>query len=189
MRVSPTWGIRSAPATKSRLTLPTTTIGFCIREPLRSVYWVILFGHHGRDGDRSQSQQEEEKHGGNQFAGGGRSMGKLFPDENAPNGRNHSSALADGVRNSRTHNLRMRGDKIKYRPRTPDDAARNSPEMPHWLGFGILRHAHRGSAGERLFHKEIVHRNGAKRGPQSKEEGDRIRTQCVCSGHSLGDQR
>src|ERR1700685_2197293 len=116
MIVSPTCGMRSAPTTKSRLMLPTTTMGFCMttRSDCFTVTTSPSLLHHGRDCDRSQPQQEKNEHGGEQFARGRRSTGKLLPDEHAPDRRDHRRTLADGVGDCRADDLRVRGDKIKH---------------------------------------------------------------------------
>src|SRR6266496_2168711 len=106
-----------------------------------------------RDGDRSQPQQEEEKHRGNELAGRRWRVGKLFPDEDSPYGRNHGCALADGVRYRRPDDLRMRGDEVEDRAGTPDRTTDDSPHMPGPPRVKILRHADRRGSGERLAHQ------------------------------------
>src|SRR5271154_2970125 len=123
MIVSPTRGIRSTPTTKSKLMLPTTTMGFCM--PIRS---RLL--RHRCNRDRSQSQQEEDKHRGYQSAGGWWGTGKFFPDEDAPDGRYHRRTLADGVGNGRTDYLSVGSNEIEYSSRTPDNPSDHTPEVP-----------------------------------------------------------
>src|SRR5208337_2865107 len=182
MIVSPTCGIRSALTTKSRLILPTTTIGLCITIRVR-------LPHHGCDRDRSQPKQKEDEHGGNQFARGLRSAGKFFPDEDAPDGRHHRRTLADCIGDRRTDYLCVGCHKVEHRSRTPDESTYDAPEMPCRFCLKVLRHVDRGCAGERLFHKEVVHRYRAKDYPQSEEQGYRVGPQGMLSRHSLGHER
>src|SRR5208282_5277639 len=182
MIVSPTWGIRSAPTTKSRLMLPTTTMGFCITLRFRLL-------HHGCDRDRSQSKQKEDEHGGNQFARSRRSAGKFFPDEDAPNGRHHRRTLADCIGDCRTDYLCVGGNEVEHGSRTPDESADNSPQMPGRFRLEVLRHVDRRCAGERFLHEQEVHRDCAKDYSQSKEKGYGVWPQGMLSRNSLGHQR
>src|SRR6476660_3494374 len=133
MTVSPIRGIRSDPTTKSRLMLPTTTMGLCIKSRLPIV-------HHGRNRDHSQTKQEKNEHGGNQSAGFRWSAGEFLPDENAPHCRNHRGSLTDGIGHRRTDHLRVRCHEVEHRSRTPYESANEPPEMPSRLRLEVLRH-------------------------------------------------
>src|SRR5208283_2857056 len=133
MIVSPTSGIRSAATTKSRLMLPTTTMGFCI-----TIRFRLL--HHGCDRDRSQPKQKEDEHGWNQFARGRRSAGKFFPDEDAPDSGYHRCTLADGVGDRRTDYLCVGCSEVEHGSRTPDKSTQDTPEVPCRFCLEVLRH-------------------------------------------------
>src|SRR6267154_2027224 len=134
------------------------TGGFQVGAELGAKGIVAEFSDHTHSGtkagggDSGQTNQEKEKHKGDEFAGVGGSIGELLPDEHSPDGGNHGGSLSNGIGNRGANDLCVGSNKVQYRSRAPNRATENSPEVPESRTLPVVANADGSSTGHRLAH-------------------------------------
>src|SRR5690348_5281653 len=98
------------------VTEPTTTMG------LRNACITRRYLVEGSERHRAQTGKEKDEHEKQECFSHSRSTCKLVPYKDAPAGRNHGGALADGIAHRGPNKVCARCDKIRNAADAPDRA-------------------------------------------------------------------
>ena len=127
----------------------------------------------------SQSQYKEQKHQGQLGACPSWGVGKLMPDENSPDCRNHCASLSDSVRNGWADNMSVGCNETQHGSQAPNEAAQQAEPMKGVAPPEIVLFGERRASVEGSLHQKIIHRNIAQQSPQTAYKNERIWAESV----------
>src|SRR5580704_13195455 len=137
-------------------------------------------------GDEQDREEVEHEHQGEVGVGLFVSAVKFLPHEDAPEGRNHRSRLADRVGDGDAGE--MRGDQIEHGARRPDGAADQAEDVAGRGAMEKVRERDR-FAHQRIFHEvDIPHKTGKQRA-EREEDSDAVWAKSVAVRESARRKR